>query len=190
MRGRQAKLTHVLRVMTRATLRSGSPFPRRRLRGDLGEDSGLDPGGGHPELCPRGRTPQAFLSGAAAVPPPLQDHLRDWRGAQRGPDGTEVAAIRGFEGAGGERTMGVPAPGTGGCDTPVQRAGPLRAPGAARRIPASTRGPGNGICGARKTDAGVTGHKLQKSKPLGLPPLPFTPSLTSARRGVAAPAQR
>lgn len=68
----------MLRVMTRATLRPGSPFPRRRLRGDLGEDSGLEglsPGGGHPELCPRGRTPQAFLSRAAAVPPPLQDHL-------------------------------------------------------------------------------------------------------------------
>lgn len=195
MRGRQARLTHVLGVLTRVTLRSGSAFSHRRLRGDLGEDSGLEglsPGGGSSELYPRGRTPQAFLSRAAALPPPLQDHLRDGRGAQRGPDGTEVSAVRGFEGArgSGRCESAVPAPGTGGCDTLVQRAGLLRAPGAARRIPVSTRGRGNGIYGTRKMDPGVTRPNLLESKPLGLPPRPCSSSFTFARRGVAAPAPR
>lgn len=112
VRGRQAKLTHGLGVMTWATLRFGSAFPRRSLRGDLGEDSGLErlsSGLGSPELCPRGRSPQAFLSRAAAVPPPLQDHLRDGRGAQSGgvADRTGVAA-----GARGKRAMGVRSPST------------------------------------------------------------------------------
>lgn len=59
-----------------AILRFGSAFPRRRLRQDLGEDSGLERLPlGSPELCPRGHNPQVFLSRAAAVPSPLQDHL-------------------------------------------------------------------------------------------------------------------
>lgn len=159
MRGRQAKLTHTLGIMTRATLRFGSPFPHRSLSQDLGEDSLLErlrPGRRSPELCPRGHNPQAFLSRATAVPHPLQDHLRDGRGAQRKPDNTGVAAVprehsgRGCLWKADDGSPQPPAPGTGGCDTLVQRAGLLRVPGASRRTPVSTRGRGNGICGARK----------------------------------------
>lgn len=117
MRGRQVKLTHMLGIMTRATLRFGSPFPRRCLRRDLGEDSRLErlrPGRGNPELCPRGHNLQAFPSRAAVVPHPLQDHLRDGRGAQRRPDNTGDAAVpgdhTGVEGVRGKRTMGVHSP--------------------------------------------------------------------------------
>lgn len=53
-----------------------------------------------------------------------------------------------------------PAPDTGGCDTLVQRAGLLRAPGVARCIPVSTLGRGNGIYGVRKMDAGVMGAQV------------------------------
>lgn len=119
MRGRQAKLTHMLGIMTRATLRFGSAFSRRRLRRDLGEDPRLErlrPGRGNPELCPRGHNPQAFLSRAEAVPPPLLNHLRDGRGAQRRPDSTGVTAVpgdhAGVEGVRGRRTLGFHSPGT------------------------------------------------------------------------------
>lgn len=117
MRGRQAKLTHMLGIMTRATLRFGSPFPHRRLHRDMGEDSLLErlrPSRRRPELCPRGHNPQAFLSRTAAVPHPLQDHLRDGRGAQKKPDNTGVAAVpgdhTGVEGVRGKQTMGVQSP--------------------------------------------------------------------------------
>lgn len=176
MPGRQAKLTHMLGIMTMAILRFGSAFPRRRLRQDLGEDSGLERLPlGSPELCPRGHNPQVFLSRAAAVPSPLQDHLRNGRGAQRRPDNTGVVAVpvdnTGVEGVRGERTTGVHSPSTW-----YRR---LRYSGAESWSPSCTgsrtsdprvhsrSGQWNLRSQEKKIDAGAMGTQVA-----GLPPLP------------------
>lgn len=176
MRGRQAKLTHMLGIMTMAILRFGSAFPRRRLRQDLGEDSGLERLPlGSPELCPRGHNPQVFLLRAAAVPSPLQDHLRNGRGAQRRPDNTGVVAVpvdnTGVEGVRGEWTTGVHSPSTW-----YRR---LRYSGAESWSPSCTgsrtsdprvhsrSGQWNLRSQEKKIDAGAMGTQVA-----GLPPLP------------------
>lgn len=196
MRGRQAKLTHKLGIMTRATLRFGSAFPRRRLRRDLREDSRLErlrPGRRHPELCPRGHNPQAFLSSAAAVPPPLQDHLRDGRGISE-----EARQYWDRCGDRGKQTVGVPSPGTW-----YRR---LRYSSAESWFPSCTgsrtseprvhsRSGQWNLRGQKKNMQARRGRSGRRASHSGFRPCPSPRSLptcrlTSAGRGAAVPAQR